>query len=190
MPYAPRGRFWTSELEWPASRLCCFTPLEWAHGTPCVGDWVGPEPVWTLWRREKWRGKNKKSKSLYISYVVTLSVNLSETYCNNNQTCMWKVVLSQTSPPAWHHLAQPRCRHVRTTVEDVCIISILRSGVPCIRLLARITQSALCRYLPGRYHEVSPLSVVLSERRRLLYRIHRKVPHLQRISRKHHRHAV
>jgi hypothetical protein len=37
-------------------------------------------------------------------------------------------------------------------------ISVPLSGVPCIRLLARITQSAFCRYLPGRHVQVSPLS--------------------------------
>jgi hypothetical protein len=39
--------------EWLASCPRCFTPAERGPGTHCIGGWVGPEQVWTLWEREK-----------------------------------------------------------------------------------------------------------------------------------------
>jgi hypothetical protein len=36
-----------NEREWSASRPGSFTP-----GIHWVGGWIGPEPVWMLWRRE------------------------------------------------------------------------------------------------------------------------------------------
>jgi hypothetical protein len=36
-----------------ASRPDRLTPGERAPGTHWIGGWVGPEPVWTLWRRDK-----------------------------------------------------------------------------------------------------------------------------------------
>jgi hypothetical protein len=36
---------------WSASRQSRFTPGEKAPGNHCKGGWVGPEPVWTTWKR-------------------------------------------------------------------------------------------------------------------------------------------
>jgi hypothetical protein len=48
--------FFTSALDggdWSTSRAGSFTTGERARGTHCIGGWVYPEPVWTLWNREK-----------------------------------------------------------------------------------------------------------------------------------------
>jgi hypothetical protein len=39
--------------DWSASRPSRFTPGEIAPGTHWLRGWVAPEPVWTLWSREK-----------------------------------------------------------------------------------------------------------------------------------------
>jgi len=44
--------FLTSALdgdEWSGSRSGRFTPGEKVSGTRFIGDWEGPEPVWTRW---------------------------------------------------------------------------------------------------------------------------------------------
>jgi len=50
-----RQAFLNSALggEWSASSRGCFIPEEIAPGTHWIGGWVGPEPVWTRWRREQ-----------------------------------------------------------------------------------------------------------------------------------------
>jgi hypothetical protein len=48
--------FLTSALDggqWSASHPGRFTPGEGAPAIHCVGDWMGPEPGWTLWTRER-----------------------------------------------------------------------------------------------------------------------------------------
>jgi hypothetical protein len=40
--------------EWSASRPGRFTPGERTPGTHWIEVWVGTEPVWTLWSKEKY----------------------------------------------------------------------------------------------------------------------------------------
>jgi hypothetical protein len=60
------------------------SPGERALGTHCIGDWMGPEPLWALWRSQKLLDP-PRNQTLAIQPVATpteLSVTvLNPVYC-------------------------------------------------------------------------------------------------------------
>jgi hypothetical protein len=139
-----------------------------------MGAGWAPEPVQTSWRREKYfapvmngtvHGRRSSSpitiptelflllrylhycrvnnKCCYIKKICNYrtgseTVNLKRTQLHSQNLMLASRDGSQYQP------ADPRYRHVRNAL--LSFISIPDSGV---RLPARITQSVLCRYLPG-----------------------------------------
>jgi hypothetical protein len=66
--------FFTSALvggELSVSRPCRFTPRERSPGTHWIVGWMGPEPVWTLWRRENsWSYRDSSSDPFIVQPVA------------------------------------------------------------------------------------------------------------------------
>jgi hypothetical protein len=56
--------------EWSASRPGSFTPEERASVTHWIGGWVGPDPVWTTWRRENSRPYRNSNSDPSVVQVV------------------------------------------------------------------------------------------------------------------------